>query len=76
MDSKVREGSRAMQEQKKQKLFFSNTTGCLGNSVRGGGGWSSCNVGCKVTVFLLLLVIAWPNPHPPLKLGIVLVIPS
>ena len=27
-----------MQEQKKQKLFFSHTTGCLGNSVQGGGG--------------------------------------
>ena len=38
MDSRVREGSRAMQEQKKQKLFFSHTTGCLGNSVQGGGG--------------------------------------
>ena len=71
VDSEVREGGPC--RNKRSRNYFSHTQ--LGVWVivcRG----PSCNVGCEITVSLSLFAIAWPNPHPSLKLGIVLVIPS
>ena len=71
VDSKVREGGPC--RNKRSRNCFSHTQ--LGVWVIVCKG-PSHNVGCKITVSLLLFAIAWPNPHPSLKLGIVLVIPS
>ena len=61
-----------MQEQKKQNCFSHAQLGVWVIVCKG----PSRNVGCKITVSLFVFAIAWPNPHPSLKLGIVLVIPS
>ena len=66
VDSEAREGGPC--RNKRSRNCFSHTQ--LGVWVM------VCSVGCKITVSLLLFAIAWPNPHPSLKLGIVLVIPS
>lgn len=67
VDSEVREGGPCRNER------VSHTQLGIWIIVCGG---PSRDVGCKITVSLLLFAIAWPNPHPSLKLGIVLVIPS
>ena len=71
VDSEVREGGPCRNE--RSRNCFSHTQ--LGVWVIVCGE-SSCNVGCNAPVFLFLFAIAWPNPHPSLKLGTVLVIPS